>query len=75
MQIFRKKVKQTGLGKETHFHGTCVRGKKNAAGAERGGPGLFRNAPLSSKRPWINQTVMHAVVLVSRYIFVLSSNT
>lgn len=74
MQIFIKQLKQMGSGREAHFHGTCL-GGKDAAGVERGGPGLFRNAPLSSKRPWIIQTIMHAGALSSRYIFVFVINT
>lgn len=83
MQIFIEQLKQIGFGTETYFSGACVHARahrkiiksnKNAAGAERAGPGC-RNTPLSSKRPWIHLTVAHAGVLISGYIFCFIVNT
>lgn len=84
MQIFIEQLKQIGFRTETYFsvvacvrasaHRKIIKSNKNAAGAERAGPG-FGNTPLSSKRPWIHLTVAHAGVLISRYIFCFIVNT
>lgn len=58
-----------GSGREAHFHGTCERGKTLL-----GQKGVVRVCSGTLlKRPWINQSVMHAGALLRRHIFVSSS--